>query len=131
MYENLLPLGSVVLLKDAESLVMIISRLVATNESDSIFDYSACLYPEGIVDMNSLVFFNRGDIERVYFIGFQDPEELELQERFSQLGELYVNENGEIVERKPEEAAGSEPDPEPPAVDPDVVETAVFADVDE
>lgn len=131
MYENLLPLGSVVLLKDAESLVMIISRLVATNESDSIFDYSACLYPEGIVDMNSLVFFNRGDIERVYFIGFQDSEELELQERFSQLGELYVNENGEIVERKPEGAAEPEPDPEPPAVDPDVVETAVFADVDE
>ena len=131
MYENLLPLGSVVLLKDAESLVMIISRLVATNESDSIFDYSACLYPECIVDLNSLVFFNRGDIERVYFIGFQDPEELELQERFSQLGELYVKENGEIVERKSEGAAEPEPDPEPPAVDPDVVETAVFADVDE
>lgn len=131
MYENLLPLGSVVLLKDAESLVMIISRLVATNESDSIFDYSACLYPEGIVDMNSLVFFNRGDIERVYFIGFQDPEELELQERFSQLGELYVNENGEIVERKPEEATEPDAESEPPAVDPDVVETAVFADVDE
>ena len=36
----------------------------------------------------------------MYFIGFQDPEALELSARLAALGELYVNEEGQIVERE-------------------------------
>ena len=132
MYENLLPVGSVVTLKGSPKRVMVIGRIQAMAGRQEVFDYAACYYPEGLLDSDSLIFFNRDQIDLLYFVGFQDPEELQFRaEVLAPLGEIYYNEAGEIVERKPEEAAGSEPDPEPPAVDSDVVETAVFADVDE
>ena len=126
MDKHFLPVGSVVLLKGGNKRLLITGRVVAPNTTNEIFDYSGCPFPEGVTSIEQFYCFNRDQIDRIYFIGFQDPEELQLQEYLSQLGELTI-ENGEIVERKPEEAT----EPEPPAVDPDVVETAVFADVDE
>ena len=101
MYGDLLPIGSVVLLKGANKRVMILSRIQAPADTGDIYDYASCPYPEGIVDPENIIFFNRDDIERVYFIGFQDPEELRYREQvLASLGELYVNEDGQIVERQ-------------------------------
>ena len=101
MYGDLLPIGSVVLLKGANKRVMILSRIQAPADTGVIYDYASCPYPEGIVDPENIIFFNRDDIERVYFIGFQDPEELRYREQvLAPLGELYVNEDGKIVERE-------------------------------
>ena len=103
MYGDLLPIGSVVLLKGANKRVMILSRIQAPADTGVIYDYASCPYPEGIVDPENIIFFNRDDIERVYFIGFQDPEELQYREQvLAPLGELYVNEDGQIVEREAE-----------------------------
>lgn len=103
MYGDLLPIGSVVLLKGANKRVMIISRIQAMADTKAIYDYASCPYPEGIVDPENIIFFNRDDIERVYFIGFQDPEELRYREQvLAPLGELYVNDEGRIVERPTE-----------------------------
>ncbi len=99
MYKDLLPVGSVVLLKGGEKRVMICGRIQTRAGSTDIYDYSACLYPEGIVDPKSMFFFNRDSIEKVFFLGFQDTEELEFQEKFlSQLGELEVK-DGKIVKK--------------------------------
>lgn len=133
MYGDLLPIGSIVLLKGAEQRVMIVGRIVAMEGDDTVFDYCACLYPEGLSTAEQMVFFNRDAIELVYFIGFQDGEELRYRSEFlASLGELYVNGEGQIVERgKPAEGAqvSSDRAPEGPAVG-DPVEAPVFADVE-
>lgn len=97
MYKQLLPIGSVVLLKDAEKRVMICGRIQTRTGDSQIYDYSSCYYPEGIVGSDSMFFFNHSDIEKIYFLGFQDDEENAFHENvLDKLGELEVR-NGEIV----------------------------------
>ena len=134
MYENMLPIGSVVLLKNANKRVMIVSRIVVAKGSTDIYDYCGCYYPEGIIDIDSLTFFNRDDIDTLYFVGFQDGEELQFRSQvLASVGELAVDENGRIVERaQKEEPAAEVAEPATEVVEPatEVVEPAVFADVD-
>lgn len=138
MYGDLLPIGSVVLLKGEEKRFMIVSRIAAMQSSDAIYDYVACAYPEGITDSKMFYYFNRDDIDRLYFIGFQDGEELRFRtEVLGELGELYINEDGKIAERERpgeegEEEADEAPvpaDSEPVAGGEGDVEPPVFAEV--
>ena len=100
MYKNLLPIGSIVLLKGGDKRIMICGRIQAKEGEDSIYDYSACYYPEGIVDASSMSFFNRDAIETVYFIGFQDKEELDFRSNvLDNLGELEIK-DGSIVAKE-------------------------------
>lgn len=100
MYKNLLPIGSVVLLKGGNKKIMICSRIQTRSGEDAIYDYSACYYPEGIINPKQMFFFNRDDIERIFFIGFQDSDELEFRANvLDQLGELEVK-NGQIVSKE-------------------------------
>lgn len=95
MKKALLPIGSVVLLKGAEKRLMICGR-VQTDVSTSItYDYSACLYPEGIVSSSELFMFNNENIAKVYFIGFQDGEELQ----FSKLINEHIKNQKEEEEK--------------------------------
>ncbi|WP_294384770.1 DUF4176 domain-containing protein [uncultured Ruminococcus sp.] len=97
MYKNLLPIGSVVLLKGGDKRIMICGRIQAKEGENTIYDYSACYYPEGIVDPTSMFFFNRDAIDTVYFVGFQDKEELNFRKNvLDNLGELEIK-NGSIV----------------------------------
>lgn len=73
--KKFLPIGSVVLLKGANKRVMICGRVQTKVETDEIYDYSACFYPEGVLNANELFLFNNNDIDTVYFIGMQDEEE--------------------------------------------------------
>ena len=94
MYKSMLPIGSVVLIKGGEKKVMICARIQTRSGDDRIYDYCGCHYPEGIVAANKMLFFDRDDIERVYFIGFQDEEELSLRKNvFEKLGELTIRDN--------------------------------------
>ena len=97
MNRNLLPIGSVVLIKGGQKRVMICGRIQTKSGGDTIYDYSACYFPEGIIDPKQMFFFNNDAIERVFFIGFQDPEELACQEKINSLGELAVK-DGKIVQ---------------------------------
>lgn len=100
MYENLLPIGSVVLLKGGNKRIMICGRIQAKDGENVIYDYSACYYPEGIIDPESMFFFNRDAIEKIYFIGFQDNEELEFRDKvLNRLGKLEIK-DGAIVPKK-------------------------------
>jgi hypothetical protein len=58
---------------------MIYGRKQKQEGTDNIWDYVACLYPEGNIDPTKSYMFNDNQIERVYFIGFQDTEEFEFQ----------------------------------------------------
>ena len=79
MNDSLLPIGSVVLLKDAERRLMICGRVQTDVATGKTYDYSGCLYPEGIIDSSSLYMFNNGNIQTVFFVGFQDPEEFQFK----------------------------------------------------
>jgi len=71
---ELLPIGSVVLLKDSSKRVMIVGLKQQQENDPKIWDYSGCLYPEGIIDPDRLFLFDHTQIEVLFFIGFQDGE---------------------------------------------------------
>ena len=100
MYENLLPIGSVVLLEGGNKRLMITGRIQAKVGDSQVYDYSGCYYPEGLMDSRSILFFNHENIAQLYFVGFQDQEELDFRsERLAALGELYVDDDGHIAQR--------------------------------
>jgi hypothetical protein len=71
---NLLPIGSVVLLKEADKRLMIYG-IKQINEADGqTYDYIACLYPEGNIGQEYNFLFNHDALEKVDFIGFIDSE---------------------------------------------------------
>jgi len=76
-----LPIGSIVRLVDGEKRVMIYGRRQQENSSEDIWDYIACLYPEGNISEEYMYLFNNEQIESVYFLGMQDEEEFEFQKR--------------------------------------------------
>lgn len=69
----LLPIGSVVLLEEAEKRLMIIG-ILQKNGDGKTYDYVGCPYPEGILDSESLFLFNHKDVKSISFIGFDDAE---------------------------------------------------------
>ncbi len=100
MYQNLLPIGSVVLLKGAKSKLMITGRIICDDKMDQIYDYVGCIYPLGISPDGEHYFFNRDAIDATFFIGYQGEEELEFRrEVLDQLGELAIK-DGKIVSAK-------------------------------
>jgi hypothetical protein len=82
--KELLPIGSVVLLKGGKKRVMICGRIQKKIDSDEIYDYAACYYPEGIINPKELFLFNNADIDIIYFVGFQDAEEIKFKEYVNQ-----------------------------------------------
>lgn len=80
-----LPIGSVVLLKESQKRIMIVGLKQKQVDSDKVWDYSACLYPEGILDPEKLYLFDNEQIERLYFLGFQDGEGLAFMERVNNM----------------------------------------------
>jgi hypothetical protein len=75
--DKYLPIGSIVLLKGGTKRIMIYGRQQKELKSDKVWDYIACLYPEGNLNEEYMYLFNHDQIEKVFFIGFQDEEEIE------------------------------------------------------
>lgn len=71
---NLLPIGSVVLLKEAEKRLMIYGIKQFNNEDGQMYDYIACLYPEGNIGEKYNYLFNHESIEKIDFLGYVDAE---------------------------------------------------------
>lgn len=85
-FEKYLPIGSVVLLKGAQKRLMIYGRLQKAEETGEVRDYIGCLYPEGNISTRETYMFNHDQIDKVYFIGFQDPEEFEFVDKYLKEG---------------------------------------------
>lgn len=78
------PLGSVVLLKNGTKRVMIYGRKQILASTGELFDYVACLYPEGNIGTEYTFLFNDDDIEEVIFEGYSDKEDLEFIKKFGE-----------------------------------------------
>lgn len=68
--KGLLPIGSVVLLKDAEKELMIIG-LLPVNE-DTRYDYLAVVHPEGYINDQYVFAFNHDDIKEIKYLGYMN-----------------------------------------------------------
>ena len=82
--QKLLPLGSIVLLKEGMQKIMVVARgTVYVDEltgEDIFADYMAVLYPAGL-NPETTIFFNHEDIDKILFTGFSDNDE----ERFLEI----------------------------------------------
>ena len=96
MEEKYLPIGSVVMLKEAKKAVMIIGYLPIPNEDQTkIYDYSASLYPEGLISSNQNLVFNKEDIDKILFKGYVDDSEKELVGKMDELKAQVISKMNE------------------------------------
>ena len=82
--KELLPIGTVVLLKDATKKIMIIGYLPVT-EDDKKFDYAGVMWPEGLLSADKTLLFNNEDIDDVFFNGFKNNESEEFIQKVNEL----------------------------------------------
>ena len=76
MYDKYLPIGTVVLLKEASKKLMIIGFCsTGAEDTSKVYDYSGCLYPEGLIDSKQVALFNHEQISKIYFMGYQSEED--------------------------------------------------------
>lgn len=72
---ELLPIGSIVLLKDGEKKLMVngIKQTDASGDGQE-YDYLGVLYPEGHIGEQFQYLFNHDDINEIIFRGYEDEE---------------------------------------------------------
>lgn len=80
--EKFLPVGTVVMLKGGKKRLMITGFCMMDKSANAkMFDYSGCLYPEGVVSSDQTALFNHDQIEKIYFVGYSDQEEKTFKEQ--------------------------------------------------
>lgn len=73
--KDLLPVGSVILLKDATKKLVIMGILQVKPDEKKMYDYLGVPYPEGYIGNNNNFLFNHEDINDVVFTGYSNPEQ--------------------------------------------------------
>lgn len=75
MREKFLPLGSVVLLKNASKKLMITGYCSSpVDGKGKFYDYTGVLYPEGLLSSDKTALFNHSQIDKIFFLGFENDE---------------------------------------------------------
>lgn len=76
MYFGLLPLGSVVKLKEETASLMIVGYFpIGQNRPDYVWDYTGVVFPGGCVDTTQTYQFDKEQIEEIQYIGYEDEEQ--------------------------------------------------------
>ena len=105
MKKRLLPIGSVVLLKKAAKRVMIIGYYptIVDGKSEITFEYSGCLFPEGVIGSENAMFFNHSSIAKTFYYGLRDDEQENFIIRLEEFAKEEFNDakfEEEIPEKK-------------------------------
>ena len=94
--EKYLPIGSVVLLKDAKKRVMVTGFVAQSQETgDKVFDYMGCLYPEGIISSEQNLLFNHEQIDKIFYLGYSDEEWIEVHSKLKEVASEMSKEMNE------------------------------------
>lgn len=111
MREKYLPIGTVVLLKGGKKRAMITGFCsVAQENQEKIYDYSGCVYPEGYLSSNQVCLFDHDQIEKIFFVGFEDEEEKTFKEKLNNIISSIENkQKNQSIESLDEENNISEP----------------------
>lgn len=90
----MLPIGSIVYLREGTRKIMILNRgpIIERDGKQTMFDYSGCFYPVGLVPDN-VFYFNQENIDEVVFEGYKDLEE----ERFKKLFNDWQKKNNDRI----------------------------------
>ena len=87
--EKYLPIGTVVLLKGGTKTIMITGfSAIDGKDNNTIWDYSGCLFPEGILTSGQAALFNHSQIEKIEYIGYIDEEEKEFMKKLKEAQEI-------------------------------------------
>ena len=97
-YIGLLPIGSVVTLKNSEEQdVMIAGYCVRkADETEKLFDYCGCLHPVGMLGPQNTLLFNHGQIRKIKAVGYVSDASYVVIPRMEEiLGELRKEKEGQ------------------------------------
>ena len=84
--EKYLPIGTVVMLQGGTKRVMITGFCVMQERNKKkMWDYSGCLYPEGMLSSRENCLFDHEQIDKVYYLGLIDDEEKEFKNKLKEL----------------------------------------------
>ncbi len=89
--DKFLPIGTVVLLKGGKKELMITGYCIfpngemyedgkKTDGSGRMFEYGACVYPEGIISSEVIYGFDHSQIDKVCHLGYETDTSKELSE---------------------------------------------------
>ena len=93
--QELLPIGTVVLLEKANRKIMIIGVLQIDGQNQSVlYDYSGVVYPEGLINPKNNYLFNANQIERIFYMGYHNEEQDNLQKTVKIARENFYARNG-------------------------------------
>ena len=84
--KDLLPLGSIVVMKDGTKKLMIYGVKQTDTKDNKEYDYIGVMYPEGNMGSEYSFLFNHTDIKEVFFRGFEDAERNDF---INKLSEVY------------------------------------------
>ena len=87
---SILPIGTIVYLKEGSQKLMILNRGVTIDQNGEsvLFDYSAAFYPIGL-NPEQLFYFNREDVDKVVYPGYSDEE----------IYQRWLDENSETIKK--------------------------------
>ena len=77
---DLLPIGSVVLLKNAKKKLMIFGVRQTNSKTGQEYDYIGVLYPEGNMGEEIRFLFDHSDIDQIIFRGYDGDERAQFLE---------------------------------------------------
>ena len=111
MKKEFLPIGSVVLLKGGTKRVMVTGFCsVDNNEKEKMYDYTGCLYPEGIINSNEICLFDNNQIDQVFFKGFIDEEEIKFKDELDKTLS-NIEENSQVFDLDDEDDYDDDDEP--------------------
>ena len=87
LFQDYLPIGSIVTLKLFDVKFMIVGQMIANEEDKLIYDYRIVEWPQGYRTKEKSYLINHTDIDGIYFIGMQDVSE------FDYVLDLMMNES--------------------------------------
>ena len=103
MLTGLLPIGSVVSLRDVDAKVMVVGYLPKDpDHPETEHEYSGMFYPLGYRSADQILQFDMDAVTGIQFVGYQDREQMEFEEYILGLGE--EDDDGEGIDTdQPEE----------------------------
>lgn len=84
--KNILPIGTVVLLKNSTKKVMITGFFQRTkDDQDKLWDYAGCFFPEGFISGDKIFLFDHEQIDKIFMVGYQDEEQFAFHNRLNEI----------------------------------------------
>ena len=83
--KDLMPIGSVVRLREAEKTLMIIGIKQRNEEKGTVKDYIGVLYPEGYLNREVFFTFDQEDIKETLFEGYHSEDQEDFLDQVSKV----------------------------------------------